>query len=153
MAPPSLCWFQGSIMNTHPDCVFCKIVAGTIPALRVYEDEQILAFLDIGPLAEGHLLVIPKEHAERLDEMNPEVAADLARQLPRLARSVVQVTGAAGYNLLQNNGRVSGQEVLHIHFHIIPRAEGDGLGYRWPASSYAAGRGEALCREMKSVLE
>lgn len=139
-------------MNTDPNCVFCKIVAGQIPALRVHEDEHVLAFLDIGPLAEGHLLIIPKEHAERLEEMNPEVLASLARQLPRLARAVLSVTQAAGYNLLQNNGRVSGQEVPHVHFHIIPRASGDGLGYRWLASSYPAGRSDELRQQLLDAL-
>lgn len=139
-------------MKTDPNCIFCKIVAGAIPALRVYEDDSILAFLDVGPLAEGHLLIVPKTHAERLEEMEPEVLADLARQVPRLAQVVLRVTGAAGYNLLQNNGRVAGQEVPHVHFHIIPRAPGDGLGYRWRASSYPPGRGEDLRQKMLDAL-
>lgn len=139
-------------MHTDPDCVFCKIVAGKIPALRVHEDETILAFLDIGPLADGHLLVIPKEHAERLEDSNPDTLSHLAGHLPRLARAVLAVTGAAGYNLLQNNGKVSGQEVPHVHFHIIPRAQGDGLGYRWLASSYPAGRGEELRQAVVKAL-
>ncbi len=140
-------------MNTDPGCIFCKIVAGQIPATRVYEDDDILAFLDIGPLAEGHLLIIPKEHAERLEGVNPEVLAHLARKLPDFAAAVVKVTGAQGYNLLQNNGRVSGQAVPHVHFHIIPRVESDGLGYRWPASSYAEGRAEQLRLQMKAALD
>lgn len=133
--------------------MFCKIVAGKIPALRVYENETILAFLDIGPLAEGHLLIIPKAHSERLEDTQPETLAHLARSLPRLARAVLAVTQADGYNLLQNNGRVSGQEVPHVHFHIIPRSGGDGLGYRWVASSYPAGRGEELRRKLAESLE
>lgn len=139
-------------MNTDPNCVFCKIVAGKIPALQVYEDDIVFAFLDIGPLAEGHLLVIPKQHSERLEEMSPEDLGYLARQLPALARAVLEVTQASGYNVLQNNGRVSGQEVPHVHFHVIPRASGDGLGYRWLASSYPAGRGEQLRQELIKAL-
>jgi histidine triad (HIT) family protein len=139
-------------MNRDPDCIFCKIVAGTIPGMRVHEDDTVLAFLDIGPLAEGHLLIIPKPHSERLEDMDPDVLAHLARQLPRLARAVLSVTGASGYNLLQNNGRVSGQEVPHVHFHIIPRATGDGLGYRWLASSYPPGRGEELHQKLLDAL-
>ena len=134
------------------NCVFCKIVAGQIPAMRVYEDEIILAFLDIGPLSEGHLLIVPKEHADRLENMPPEAVAHLAAQLPRLARAVLQVTGAAGYNLLQNNGTVSGQAVPHVHFHIIPRAASDGLGYRWNPTQYPAGRGEELQQKMAAAL-
>ena len=134
-------------------CVFCKIVAGEIPALRVYEDDQVLSFLDIGPLAEGHLLVIPKEHHLTLDEMSPEAVGAVTSVLPRLARAVTEITGAAGYNVLQNNGQVAGQEVGHVHFHVIPRCEGDGLGYRWRASIYPQGRGEELQGRLREVLK
>jgi histidine triad (HIT) family protein len=140
-------------VNSNPDCVFCKIVAGQIPAMRVYEDDVILSFLDIGPLAEGHLLIIPKEHSERLEGTRPETLAHLAQHLPRLARAVVELTGATGYNLLQNNGRVSGQEVPHVHFHIIPRVQGDGLGYRWLPKPYPAGRGEELRQRLVGLLK
>lgn len=139
-------------MNTDPACIFCKIVAGQIPAMRVYEDDVVLAFLDIGPLAESHLLVIPKEHSETLAGTSPDVLAHLARQLPRLSNAVVQVSGADGYNLLQNNGRVSGQEVPHVHFHIIPRVQGDGLGYRWLPKPYPHGRGEELRQKLVAAL-
>jgi histidine triad (HIT) family protein len=133
-------------------CVFCKIVAGSIPALRVYEDADILAFLDVGPLAEGHLLVIPKPHVERLEDMSPDLIGQLARQLPRLAAAVVKATGVSGYNLLQNNGKVASQEVEHVHFHIIPRKQGDGLGYRWKAGSYPSGRGEEVRQRLHEAL-
>jgi len=111
-----------------PACVFCKIVDGQIPAMRVYEDGVCLAFLDIGPLAEGHTLVIPKGHFVRLEEMPDELLARIAPVFPRLARAVLRVTGADAYNILQNNGRPAGQEVMHVHFHIIPRQPADGLG-------------------------
>lgn len=139
-------------MTSDPNCIFCKIVAGQIPCMKVFEDARILAFLDIGPLAEGHLLVIPKTHAERLEQMSPDDVAAVVRHVPRLARAVLQVTGAAGYNLLQNNGKVSGQVVPHVHFHIIPRTDGDGLGYRWPASQYPEGRGEEVRKRMCEAL-
>lgn len=139
-------------MNTDPNCIFCKIVAGGIPALRVYEDDRILAFLDIGPLSDGHLLIIPKEHSERLEDTDPDVVGHLASRLPRLAGAVMAVTQAAGYNVLQNNGRVSGQEVPHVHFHIIPRKTGDGLGYRWNPTKYPQGRAEELQKQLLSAL-
>lgn len=135
-----------------PSCVFCKIVAGEIPAQRVFEDDAVLAFLDIGPLAEGHLLVIPKPHYVTLDEMSPDAVAAVTGRLPGLARAVLRVTGASGYNILQNNGRVSGQAVFHVHFHIIPRRENDGLGYRWNASQYPEGRAEALHRQLVEAM-
>lgn len=139
-------------MKTDPNCVFCRIVAGEIPALRVFEDSSTLAFVDIGPLAEGHLLVIPKAHYERLEEMPPDEVGHLTRHLPRLAKAVLQITRSEGYNLLQNNGKVSGQEVPHVHFHIIPRAAGDGLGYRWNARKYSAGRGEEIQQQLLDAL-
>ena len=122
----------------EPSCVFCKIVAGQIPCTKVYEDADTLAFLDIGSLAEGHLLIIPKQHYERLDDMPPDLVGKVCATLPRLGKLVMQVTGALGFNLLQNNGAVASQEVPHVHFHIIPRVSGDGLGYRWNRSAAAA---------------
>ncbi len=115
------------------DSIFTKIIKGEIPCHRVFENERVLAFLDITPLSEGHTLVIPKRPAERLEELPEEDAAEIARQLGAIAKRVCDATGAEGYNILQNNGRVSGQEVPHVHFHIIPRRTGDGLGYRWNA--------------------
>jgi len=139
-------------MSEQTDCVFCKIVAGAIPCQKVFEDDGCLAFLDIGPLAEGHLLVIPKGHYTTLDEMSSEVIAGLAGHLPRLVAAVTEVTGADGCNVLQNNGRVAGQVVGHVHFHVIPRRESDGLGYRWPAGAYAAGRAEQVSVALRQAL-
>lgn len=135
-----------------PSCVFCKIVAGQIPCLRVLEDGEVLAFLDIGPLAEGHLLVIPKEHYVRLDQMPLESLLAIGRQLPRLAQVVMRATGCQAYNLLQNNGGEAGQVVGHVHFHIIPRKSGDGLGYRWNAGKYAPGRAEEVQKLMLDAM-
>ncbi len=115
------------------DSIFTKIVKGEIPCHRIFENDHILAFLDITPLSVGHTLVIPKRQAEKLEDLPPEDTAELARQLGAIARRVVSATGAEGYNILQNNGRAAGQEVPHVHFHIIPRRAGDGLGYRWKA--------------------
>lgn len=117
------------------DCIFCKIVAGDIPSVRVWEDDHTVAFLDINPLCAGHTLVIPKVHAERLTDLPAAVAGALLRPVPRLAAAIVAATGAEGFNVLQNNGRCAGQVVQHVHVHIIPRRPGDGLGYRWPAGT------------------
>jgi histidine triad (HIT) family protein len=115
------------------DSIFTKIIKREIPCHRVFENEHVLAFLDITPLSEGHTLVVPKLQVERLEDLPPEDTAELARQLGAIAKRVCAVTGAEAYNVLQNNGRVAGQEVPHVHFHIIPRRAGDGLGYRWNA--------------------
>ncbi len=116
---------------TDPDCVFCRIVAGDIPCHRVYEDGHVLAFLDVGPLSRGHCLVIPKGHWETLDRVPGEVAAAIGAVLPRLARAVCAATGTAAYNVLQNNGAAANQAVMHVHFHIIPKFNGDGLQLAW----------------------
>ncbi len=134
------------------DCVFCKIIAGEIPSLKIFEDEKVLAFLDIGPLADGHLLVIPKKHYERLDEMDTEDITALSAVLPKLARALVIATNAQGYNLLQNTGECAGQVVPHVHFHLIPRMPGDGLGYRWPAKKYQEGRDKEMQQKIIASL-
>ncbi len=111
--------------------IFARIAAGEIPCQRVFENELILAFLDINPLADGHTLVIPKRPVERLDELTDAEAAEIGRRLGELGRRITAAVGAEGYNVLQNNGKVAGQDVPHVHFHIIPRRTGDGLGFRW----------------------
>jgi histidine triad (HIT) family protein len=135
------------------DCVFCKIVAGQIPSARVYEDDACVAFLDIGPLADAHLLIVPRQHYEWITDMPPQAVAAVTQAIPRLARAVMKVTGAQGFNVLQNNGKVSGQAVPHVHFHIIPRREGDGLGYRWNAGTYPEGKLRELQQAIRGVME
>jgi histidine triad (HIT) family protein len=111
--------------------IFSRIIAGEIPCQKVFENERVFAFLDINPLAEGHTLLIPKQETARFEDLDPDLAGELGRQLPAIARAVMAATGAEGCNILLNNGPVAGQEVPHVHFHIIPRQAGDGLGYRW----------------------
>ena len=135
-------------VKTMLDCIFCKIVNGQIPCHKVYENETALAFLDIGPLSRGHCLIIPKAHYARLDETPIDVVAACASLLPQLGQAVVTATGAAGWNVLQNNGPVAGQEVHHVHFHIIPRNEDDGLGFRWLAGKLNPDEATKLVRDI-----
>ena len=122
-----------------PETVFGKIIAGSIPCHKVYEDEHVLAFLDIAPLSRGHTLVIPKEPASRLDLLSDESAAALGRVLPRICRAVITVTGVREYNVLENNGAGAHQAVPHVHFHIIPKPDGvAGLGIKWPMGQLGA---------------
>ncbi len=135
------------------ETVFSKILRGAIPSHRVYEDEHILAFLDINPLARGHTLVIPKEPVETLDKLPDEVGAAIGRVLPRLARAIVAVTGARNFNILQNNGILAHQAIKHVHFHIIPKTDdGAGLGITWRtvpmAHSDAAELAEAIAAKL-----
>lgn len=114
------------------ETIFSKIIAGEIPCHKVYEDDQVLAFLDIGPLSRGHALVIPKQAVATLDQLSDDAAAAIGRVLPRIARAVMAATGARAYNVLQNNGTLAHQAVHHVHFHIIPKNdEDDGLGIVW----------------------
>jgi histidine triad (HIT) family protein len=122
------------------DTIFGKIVRGEIPCHRVYEDDKVLAFLDVFPLSKGHTLVIPKEPAETLDQLSDESSAAIGRVLPRIARAVMAATGANAFNVLQNNQPLAHQAVFHVHFHIIPKYEdGKGLTMEWDASKLADG--------------
>jgi histidine triad (HIT) family protein len=140
-------------MPTDSPSIFTRIVNGEIPAHRVYEDDLVLAFLDIGPLAPGHVLLIPKEEFETLDQVPEAIAARLGAVLPKLVRAVREASGAAGINVLQNNGKTAGQEVPHVHYHVIPRVEGDGLGYRWHPKSYGEGEAEAIRHKLVALLD
>lgn len=135
------------------DTVFQKIIDGEIPCHRVYEDEQVLAFLDLNPVARGHTLVIPKEPAETLDRLSDESAAAIGRVLPRICRAVCDATGVRDYNVLQNNGSTAHQAVKHVHFHVIPKPEGEkGLGIGWPAGSLDDDEGARLASELRRAL-
>ncbi len=136
------------------ETVFSKIIRGEIPCHRIYEDEHVLAFLDVGPLSPGHALLIPKEPAETLDQLSDEAGAALGRVLPRLCRAVREVTGVSAYNVLQNNGREAHQAVFHVHFHIIPRyPDGRGLGIGWEASGLDPAEGRELARRLAAAME
>lgn len=134
------------------DCIFCKMVAGQVPVAKVYEDEIVLAFLDIGPVSDGHVLVIPKQHFEKLHECPPELLGKVGSCLGRIAGAVAGAMQSDGYNLLCNNGRAAGQLVEHLHFHIIPRNAGDGVFNRWAAYKYSEGKIEAIAESIRKNL-
>ncbi len=135
------------------DTVFGKIVRGEIPCNKVYEDDKVLAFLDINPLSEGHTLVLPKEPAESLDRLSDESAAAVGRVLPRLCRAVVAATGVREYNVLENNGHGAHQAIAHVHFHIIPKPNArEGLGIGWPARGMDREAAAALARKIAGAI-
>ncbi|MEZ5975301.1 MAG: HIT family protein [Planctomycetota bacterium] len=111
--------------------IFDRILDGEIPCHKLYEDEHVLAFLDVGPLSRGHALVIPKERKAFLHELSDDSAAAIGRVLPRLARALRAATGCEHYNVLQNNGAPAHQAVFHVHFHLIPKTDSGGLGITW----------------------
>ncbi len=133
-------------------CVFCKMVAGQIPVTKIYEDDVVLSFLDIGPISDGHTLVIPKQHFEKLHDCPAELLGKVCSQLGRIAKAVTGAVDADGYNLLCNNGRAAGQLVEHLHFHIIPRNSGDGVFDRWPAYKYEKGKIERIAVKIHENL-
>ncbi|MFO1533478.1 MAG: HIT domain-containing protein [Thermoplasmatota archaeon] len=109
-------------------CLFCRIAAGELPSAELYQDDRVFAFLDINPLRTGHALIVPKRHAARLEETSPEDAAALMRATQRIVAALGRATGAADATVAVNNGPAAGQEVPHVHVHVVPRGPGDGAG-------------------------
>jgi histidine triad (HIT) family protein len=133
-------------------CIFCKMVAGEIPVAKIYEDQVVISFLDIGPVSDGHALVIPKQHFEKLHDCPPELLGQVASKLGKIAKAVIAAVDSHDYNLLCNNGRAAGQLVEHLHFHIIPRNSGDGVFNRWPAYEYEKGKIDEIAARIRENL-
>ena len=114
------------------DCIFCKIVRGEIPSSVIFEDDVCMAFLDVFPVSKGHSLLIPKQHYVNLFDVDPDVAAHMARRLIDLVRGVKIATGEEGVLTVVANGAGAGQEVPHLHFHAIPRSRGADFGFSFP---------------------
>ncbi|QKX63370.1 uncharacterized protein TRUGW13939_10540 [Talaromyces rugulosus] len=130
-------------------CIFCKIIKGDIPSFKLFENDKVFAFLDIQPLSRGHALIIPKYHGAKLVDIPDD---SLTEVLP-LAKRIAKATGAADYNILQNNGRAAHQVVDHVHFHVIPKPnETEGLGIAWPAQTTDMEKLKALFEELKSNM-
>ena len=117
------------------DCVFCRIVAGQIPSTRVYEDALTLAFMDIGQVNPGHVLVAVKQHAENLYALDDAQAAAVQRTAARVARAIRDAFAPQGLSVYQANGKPAGQTVFHYHMHLVPRHEGDGMALAWPVKN------------------
>lgn len=119
-------------VKTMSDCIFCKIINGEIPSSKVYEDEHVLAFLDISQVTKGHTLVIPKVHKENVYELTPEIASHIFSVVPKIANALKVEYQPIGLNTINNNGEAAGQTVFHFHMHLLPRyGEGDGFGAVW----------------------
>jgi len=134
------------------DCIFCKIVRGEIPSSKVYEDENIFAFLDIAPVHKGHTLVIPKEHFETILDIPEEELKELILAVKKIAIAVEKSVGADGFVITMSNKKAAGQVVPHAHFHIIPRFEDDGLKH-WPKIEYKEGELEEYKNKIINSLE
>ncbi|MFN2342447.1 MAG: HIT family protein [Desulfonatronovibrio sp.] len=116
-------------------CIFCQIVQGKVPCVRVYEDHNVLAFLDIAPVKKGHTLIIPKKHVVNIMDIPSDIAAELHGVIKKVGKGLLEGLNADGFNLGMNNFEAAGQLVMHAHYHLIPRYKNDGLRL-WPQSSY-----------------
>ena len=117
---------------SEEECIFCKIIRGEIPSSVVFEDEQSIAFMDAFPVSEGHCLLIPKKHYVNMFDVDLDVVAHLAKNLVDLTKRVQNATGAEGVLNIVANGEGAGQDVLHLHFHAIPRNKGSPFGFKFP---------------------
>lgn len=131
------------------NCIFCKIVEGTIPSVKLYEDDHVLAFMDIRPVSRGHSLVIPKKHVRNFLDADTETIAKTVEPLGRVVDAVKKAVGADGIVVSTNNEAAAGQEVFHFHWHIIPRFEGDNFS-RWPHHESTSEELAALGEKMRA---
>jgi histidine triad (HIT) family protein len=137
------------------DCIFCKIAAGEIPSAKVYEDSDVLAFLDLSQVTKGHTLVIPKNHEENIYELSEETAQNLFKVIPKIANGIKSAYQPLGLNILNNNGEKAGQSVFHYHLHLLPRyGKGDGFGAVWHdhSSEYSIEDLQNIAQTIKSNL-
>jgi len=134
------------------DCIFCKIINKEIPSCIVYESKEVIAFLDISPINKGHTLVMPKKHYETFLDLPKSELEVLFGKIQEVTKAVIKATNADGFNLLLNNKRAAGQVVDHVHFHVIPRFENDGLKH-WPHGKYNEGEDEKIATKIRSFLK
>lgn len=141
-------------VDTSPpgQCIFCRLVAGDIPSARVFEDELTLAFMDLGQVNPGHVLVASKRHAATLFELTADEAAALMRTAQRIALAVRAVFDPDGVMLLQANGAVAGQTVGHVHLHVVPRHAGDGIDFSWPRKEPGPAVLEDYAQRLRAAL-
>jgi histidine triad (HIT) family protein len=140
---------------THPtdeSCIFCKIVAGQIPCFKLLDDEATIAFMDINPVNPGHALAVAKGHWPTVDVIPPEVLGAVARTAQKVAKAVVTELKPVGVNLLQANGEGAGQSVPHLHIHIMPRRNGDGVALNWDYQPGDKAEIEAIYKRLKAIL-
>jgi len=135
------------------DCIFCKIVAGEIPASKICEDEHTIAFLDIMPANKGHCLIIPKKHYKGLLELPETILNNMINSAKKIARAMSSSVGNGSYNLVMNNGKEAGQIVFHAHIHIIPRFKDDGIKLEWKYRKYQGVEMQEYTEKIKKFIE
>ena len=136
------------------DCIFCKIIAKEVPADLLYEDDYVIAFLDINPVAKGHCLVLPKQHYEKLEDIPEDLLKEFIVRLKKIAKILIKATEKEGFNIVVNNGKAAGQLVFHSHWHIMPRSKDDGVDIRGhKLYKYEEGEKEEIIKKFKEILE
>lgn len=133
------------------NCLFCKIIKGEIPSIKVYENHNALAFMDIRPVNTGHVLIVSKKHFENIFDADDETLTDVAIASKKVACAVKKAVNADGINLHANNGRSAGQVIFHLHWHIIPRFENDGLRL-WPHKEMTEEKLKETAEKIKNCL-
>ena len=131
-------------------CIFCKIIKGEIPCTKVYEDKNVLAFLDISPVNKGHTLVVPKKHYENLQQIPENLLCDLMKAVKKVAPATLKPTNAPAFNLIVSNGKEAGQEVPHIHVHIIPQLGSTPINL--PHGKYKEGEMQKVAESIRKAL-
>lgn len=132
-------------------CIFCQIINNEIPCAKVYEDDRVFVFLDNKPVNAGHTLVLSKKHYQNIEEASEEDLSAIILTVKKIGRLLKDKLGVLGYNVTTNNDPVAGQNIPHIHFHVIPRHEGDGH-VQWPQHPYAAGEAETVLNKLLSNI-
>ena len=135
------------------DCIFCRIAAGAIPAVKIYEDDLVFAFLDIGPINFGHALVIPKEHHESIGTVPEATAGRMMKVGARIGVALKRGLGYDGFNLHLANGTAAGQVVMHAHLHVVPRGVEDGFRWNWRQLQYADGQAREVADKIVAKLK
>jgi len=133
------------------DCIFCKIVSGDIPSHQVYEDDKVVGFFDILPISPGHTIVVPKKHIADVEDLSEEEFSAMAIAVKKIGKAIMDSLGVKGYSVFLDNKSAANQHVPHIHFHVVPRAEGDGLE-RWPQGGYSDGEAEDCLEKIKKHI-
>ncbi len=136
----------------EPECIFCKIVFGKIPATKLFENEKVLAFLDVFPATTGHCLVIPKKHHETLLNVPHEELCEMIVVLQKSAAAIEKATKCDGFNVFQSNHEIAGQVIKHVHFHIIPRYKDDKLNFKWEQNKIESTELQEWQKKIKSML-
>ena len=133
------------------ECIFCKIIAGDIPSYKVHEDDRVTAFFDILPISPGHTIIVPKNHVADVEDLTNEDLGAMAQAVKKIGKAVMAGLGVKGYSVFLDNKSAANQHVPHVHFHLVPRKEGDGLE-RWPQSGYGEGEAEFCLKKIKAKL-